>query len=263
MSTSPRTPIVSGNWKMHLTHFDAIRLVQQLSYALTKDDYAAVEVVVHPPFTSLRSVQTVLDADDIPMVLGAQHCHWETSGAFTGEVSPAMLAKLDVRYVIVGHSERRALFGQTDEDVARTARAIQAAGMLPIICVGETLDEREAGATEDRVGSQARAALQGMSAEQVGDLVLAYEPVWAIGTGRNATPDDASVVCGLLRGIVVELVGDEAAAAVRIQYGGSVKPSNAAELLSAPDVDGALVGGASLEADDFSRIVHAAAASHR
>jgi triosephosphate isomerase (TIM) len=258
-----RKPIVSGNWKMHLTHFDAIRLVQQLSYALTKDDYKAVEVAVHPPFTSLRSVQTVLDADDIPIVLGAQHCHWETSGAYTGEVSPAMLAKLDVRYVIVGHSERRALFGQTDEDVARTARAIQAAGMLPIICVGETLDEREAGATEDRVGSQARAALQGMSAEQVGDLVLAYEPVWAIGTGRNATPDDASAVCGLLRAIVGELVGDEAAAAVRIQYGGSVKPSNAAELLSAPDVDGALVGGASLEADDFSRIVHAAAASHR
>jgi triosephosphate isomerase len=258
MSTSARKPIVSGNWKMHLTHFDAIRLVQQLSYALTKDDYKAVEVVVHPPFTSVRSVQTVLDADDIPIVLGAQHCHWETSGAYTGEVSPPMLAKLDVRYVIVGHSERRALFGQTDEDVARTARAIQAAGMLPIICVGETLDEREAGATEDRVGSQARAALQGMSAEQVGDLVLAYEPVWAIGTGRNATPDDASAVCGLLRGIVGELVGDEAAAAVRIQYGGSVKPSNAAELLSAPDVDGALVGGASLEADDFARIVGAA-----
>lgn len=258
MTTSPRKPIVSGNWKMHLTHFDAIRLVQQLSYALTRDDHAAVEVVVHPPFTSLRSVQTVLDADDIPIVLGAQHCHWETSGAYTGEVSPAMLAKLDVRYVIVGHSERRALFGQTDEDVARTARAIQAAGMVPIICVGETLDEREAGATEERVGSQARAALEGMSAEQVGGLVLAYEPVWAIGTGRNATPDDASAVCGLLRGIVGELVGDEAAASVRIQYGGSVKPTNAAELLSAPDVDGALVGGASLEADDFSRIVRAA-----
>ena len=254
----PRRPLVSGNWKMHLTHFDAIRLVQQLSYALTKDDYAAVDVAVHPPFTALRSVQTVLDADDIPIGLGAQHCHWETSGAFTGEVSPAMLAKLDVRYVIVGHSERRALFGQTDEDVARTARAVQAAGMVPLVCVGETLEEREAGRTEERVTSQARAALEGMSAEQVGALVLAYEPVWAIGTGRNATAEDASSVCGVLRGLVGELAGADAAASVRIQYGGSVKPSNAAELLGAPDVDGALVGGASLEADDFGRIVRAA-----
>ena len=254
----PRRPLVSGNWKMHLTHFDAIRLVQQLSYALTKDDYAAVDVAVHPPFTALRSVQTVLDADDIPIGLGAQHCHWETSGAFTGEVSPAMLAKLDVRYVIVGHSERRALFGQTDEDVARTARAVKAAGMVPLVCVGETLEEREAGRTEERVTSQARAALEGMSAEEVGALVLAYEPVWAIGTGRNATAEDASSVCGVLRGLVGELAGADAAASVRIQYGGSVKPSNAAELLGAPDVDGALVGGASLEADDFGRIVRAA-----
>ena len=254
----PRRPLVSGNWKMHLTHFDAIRLVQQLSYALTKDDYAAVDVAVHPPFTALRSVQTVLDADDIPIGLGAQHCHWETSGAFTGEVSPAMLAKLDVRYVIVGHSERRALFGQTDEDVARTARAVQAAGMVPLVCVGETLEEREAGRTEERVTSQAKAALEGMSAEEVGALVLAYEPVWAIGTGRNATAEDASSVCGVLRGLVGELAGADAAASVRIQYGGSVKPSNAAELLGAPDVDGALVGGASLEADDFGRIVRAA-----
>ena len=254
----PRRSLVSGNWKMHLTHFDAIRLVQQLSYALTKDDYAAVDVAVHPPFTALRSVQTVLDADDIPIGLGAQHCHWESSGAFTGEVSPAMLAKLDVRYVIVGHSERRALFGQTDEDVARTARAVQAAGMVPLVCVGETLEEREAGRTEERVTSQARAALEGMSAEEVGALVLAYEPVWAIGTGRNATAEDASSVCGVLRGLVGELAGADAAASVRIQYGGSVKPSNAAELLGAPDVDGALVGGASLEADDFGRIVRAA-----
>jgi triosephosphate isomerase len=253
-----RKPIVSGNWKMNLTHFDAIRLVQQLSYALTKADFAAVEVAVHPPFTALRSVQTVLDADDIPMALGAQHCHWESAGAFTGEVSPAMLAKLDVRYVIVGHSERRALFGQTDEVVARTARAIQAAGMVPIVCVGETLEEREADRTEERVTSQARAALADMSPEQVGGLVLAYEPVWAIGTGRTATAEDASSVCGLLRALVGELAGDDAAAAVRIQYGGSVKPSNAAELLAAPDVDGALVGGASLDADDFARIARAA-----
>jgi len=257
--SAARTPLVSGNWKMHLTHFDAIRLVQQLSYALTRDDYAAVDVAVHPPFTALRSVQTVLDADDIPMALGAQHCHWESAGAYTGEVGAPMLAKLDVRYVIVGHSERRALFGQTDEVVHRTAGAIQAAGMVPLVCLGETLEEREAGRTEERVTSQARSALEGMAPEQVAELVLAYEPVWAIGTGRNATPEDASTVCGLLRSVVGDLAGGAAAAAVRIQYGGSVKPSNAAELLAAPDVDGALVGGASLEAEDFARIVRSAA----
>jgi triosephosphate isomerase (TIM) len=254
----PRRPLVSGNWKMHLPHFEAIRLVQQLSYALTKDDHAAVEVAVHPAFTSLRSVQTVLDADDIPIALGAQHCHWEAAGACTGEVSPPMLAKLDVRYVIVGHSERRAMFGQTDEEVNRTARAVQAAGMVPLVCVGETLEEREAGTTEDRVSSQTRRALEGMSPPQVAELVIAYEPVWAIGTGRNATPDDAAAVCGLVRSVVGEVAGADTAAAVRIQYGGSVKPTNAADLLTAGDVDGALVGGASLDAEDFSRIVRAA-----
>jgi triosephosphate isomerase len=256
MSTSPRKPLVSGNWKMHLTHFDAIRLVQQLSYALTKDDYKAVDVAVHPPFTALRSVQTVLDADDIPIVLGAQHCYWETSGAYTGEVSPAMLAKLDVHYVIVGHSERRALFGQTDEDVARTARAIQAAGMVPIVCVGETLEEREAGGTEDRVGTQARAALEGMRPEQVGGLVLAYEPVWAIGTGKTATPADASAMHAVVRGELRARL-HERATSVPVLYGGSVNRGNAATLLQAPHVDGLLVGGASLDADGWTSIAQA------
>jgi triosephosphate isomerase (TIM) len=200
-------------------------------------------------------VQTVLQADDIPIALGAQHCHWEDKGAFTGEVSPTMLAKLDVTYVIAGHSERRQLFGEDDEMVNRKVRAILAAGMTPILCCGETLEEREAGTTEERVTSQVEAGLAGLSAEQVGGMVIAYEPIWAIGTGRTATPDDAQAVCRTVREIVTRLSGGDAGAGVRVQYGGSVKPSNAAELMAQPDIDGALVGGASLDADDFARIV--------
>jgi triosephosphate isomerase len=210
---------------------------------------------VHPPFTDIRSIQTLLQSEDIPIALGAQHCHWEEKGAFTGEVSPSMLAKLDVTYVIVGHSERRELFGETDEMVNTKAKAILKAEMTPIVCVGETLDEREAGGTADKVSGQVRAGLAGLSAEQVAGLVVAYEPIWAIGTGRTATPDDAQETCGLVRTIVGEVSGADAAAAVRIQYGGSVKPGNAAELMAQPDIDGALVGGASLDADDFARII--------
>jgi triosephosphate isomerase (TIM) len=258
MPTRSRKPLVSGNWKMHHNHFEAIQTVQKLSYALRKDDYAAVDVSVHPPFTDLRSVQTVLEADDIPIALGAQHCHWEEKGAFTGEVSPAMLAKLNVRYVIAGHSERRQLFAETDDDVNRKVKAILQHGMTPILCVGETLEERESGATEERVSTQVRAGLAGVAADRVAGLVVAYEPIWAIGTGRNATPEDAQAVCQAIRGIVGEVAGADAGAAVRIQYGGSVKPSNAADLLGQPDIDGALVGGASLTADDFVPIVRAA-----
>jgi triosephosphate isomerase (TIM) len=251
----PRRPLISGNWKMHKNHFEAIQTVQKLSYALTKDDYEVVDVSVHPPFTDLRSVQTVLEADRIPIALGAQHCHWEDHGAFTGEVSPPMLAKLNVKLVIVGHSERRELFGEQDVHVNRKLRAILVAGMTPILCCGETLDEREAGTTEAKVSGQVLAGLDGVSAEQVAGLVIAYEPIWAIGTGRTATAEDAQAVCATIRTVVGEKFGEEAAAAVRIQYGGSVKPSNAAELMAQPDIDGALVGGASLEADDFARIV--------
>ena len=250
-----RKPIISGNWKMHLNHFEAIQLVQKLSYALTKDDYDAVDVTVHPPFTDLRSVQTVLDADRIPIVLGAQHCHWEEKGAFTGEVSPAMLAKLNVHYVVAGHSERRELFGETDEWVNKKVKAIIAHEMTPIMCVGETLAEREAGATEAKVEGQVRAGLDGVTSAQVAAMVVAYEPIWAIGTGRTATPDDAQQTCALVRAIVGETHGADAAAAVRVQYGGSVKATNAAELMAGPDVDGCLVGGASLHPDDFARIV--------
>jgi triosephosphate isomerase len=248
-------PLISGNWKMNLNHFEAIQVVQKLAYLLTKDDFEVVEVSVHPPFTDLRSVQTLIEADKLELVLGAQNCHWEEKGAFTGEVSPAFLAKLNVTYVIVGHSERRELFGETDETVNRKLRAVYAHGMTPILCVGETLDEREAGSTEAKALGQVRAGVQGLSAEQIGTLVIAYEPIWAIGTGRTATADDAQAVCGAIRAEVAALAGAEVAARTRIQYGGSVKASNAAELMAMPDIDGALVGGASLDPDEFARIV--------
>lgn len=255
--TTSRKALISGNWKMHHTHLDAIRVVQKLSYALKDTDYERVDVSVHPTFTSLRAIQTLLDADNIPIALGAQNCHWEEKGAFTGEVSPVMLAKLDVRYVIVGHSERRELFFESDEWVNKKVKSVMAHGMTPIMCVGETLHEREAGATEEKVSTQVRAGLDGVPAEQVAALVIAYEPIWAIGTGRNATPEDAQSTIATIRGVVTNAFGGEAGAAVRIQYGGSVKPSNAAELLGQPDIDGALVGGASLEADDFAAVVQA------
>ncbi len=250
-----RRPLISGNWKMHHNHFEAIQTVQKLGYALTKDDVESVDVSVHPPFTDLRSVQTVVEADKIPVAVGAQHCHFEAKGAFTGEVSPAMLAKLNVAYVIVGHSERREVFGEDDELVNKKVRAILAAEMTPILCVGETLDEREAGATGAKVEGQVTAGLAGVSAEAVAGLVVAYEPIWAIGTGRTATAADAQAVCAHVRSVVAGPPGPDAAASVRIQYGGSVKPNNAPELMAQPDVDGALVGGASLDADDFARIV--------
>ncbi|HEV2766909.1 MAG TPA: triose-phosphate isomerase [Acidimicrobiales bacterium] len=250
-----RKPLISGNWKMNHNHFEAIQTVQKLSYQLTRDDYDAVDVSIHPPFTNLRSVQTVLEADDIPVALGAQHCHWEDKGAFTGEISPPMLAKLNVRYVIAGHSERRDLFAETDEMVNRKVRAILAAGMTPIMCVGEHLEEREDGTAEQRVSSQVEAGLADVSAEQVAGMVIAYEPIWAIGTGRTATPEDAQAMSATIREVVRRSKGGDSAGSVRIQYGGSVKPTNAGELMGQPDIDGALVGGASLDPDDFSRLV--------
>jgi triosephosphate isomerase len=255
MAKPTRTPLISGNWKMHHNHFEAIQTIQKLAYLLNKEDLEAVDVSVHPPFTDLRSVQTVLEADKVEVALGAQNCHWEEKGAFTGEVSPAFLAKLNVSYVIVGHSERRELFGETDEWVNRKAKAVLQWGMTPIVCCGETLEEREAGSTDAKVAGQVRAGLEGIPAEQVAGLVVAYEPIWAIGTGRTASSDDAQSVCKLVRATVAEVAGAEAAAAVRIQYGGSVKPSNAPELMAQPDIDGALVGGASLVAEDFTGIV--------
>ncbi|HLI53997.1 MAG TPA: triose-phosphate isomerase [Acidimicrobiales bacterium] len=250
-----RKPLVSGNWKMNLTHLEAINVVQKLNYALDPSDPAHVDVSIHPPFTALRSVQTVLDADDMPMALGAQDVYWEASGAYTGEISAQMLAKLNVSYVIVGHSERRQLFGETDEAVARKAAAVFAAGMTPIVCVGETLAEREDGRTSERVLGQLRAALGPLDAAQAGRLVVAYEPVWAIGTGRNASPEDAEEVCGAIRSTVGSERGAGPADSLRVQYGGSVKADNIAGFMSQPDIDGALVGGASLDPVEFARIV--------
>jgi triosephosphate isomerase (TIM) len=250
-----RKPLISGNWKMHYNHLEAIQVTQKLSYLLRAADYDAVDVSVHPPFTALRSVQVVLESDKIPIALGAQDCHWENSGALTGEVSPPMLAKLNASYVIVGHSERRELFGETEQDVNRKVKAVLAHGMTPIMCVGETLDEREAGGTDAKVTGQVEAGLAGVSREQVGALVIAYEPIWAIGTGRTATPSDAQATIATVRAKVQAVHGEQAAASVRIQYGGSVKAANAAELMAEADIDGALVGGASLDPDEFARIV--------
>ena len=259
MTAASRRPVISGNWKMHLNHFEALQLVQKLSYNLTDADFDVADVTVHPPFTDIRTVQTTIDSDRMKVQLGAQSCHWAEKGAFTGEVSPAMLAKLNVEWVIVGHSERRQLFGETDELVAKKLHAVLDHGMRPIVCVGETLEERERGATDAKVEGQVRFALSGCSPEVAGGLVFAYEPIWAIGTGRTATPQDAQSTCGLVRRVVEEAAGPEAAGTVRVQYGGSVKAANAPELLSQPDVDGLLVGGASLDPDEFASIV---AASH-
>ena len=250
-----RKPLISGNWKMHLDHFEAVRLVQHLAARLGPEDYEAVDVSVHPPFTALRSVQVLLGTERIPIALGAQHSHWEPSGAYTGEITAPMLAKLDVRYVIVGHSERREMFGELDEMANAKVLAVEAAGMTPILCVGETLAEREAGETEAKVVRQVRHGLRDVAPGGVGRVVVAYEPIWAIGTGHSATPDDAQAVCALIRSVVAELGGDAAAAQVRVQYGGSVKAANVAELMAQPDVDGALVGGASLDPEEFARIV--------
>jgi triosephosphate isomerase len=254
--TSPaRLPIIAGNWKMHHDHLVALQTVQKLSYRLEKSDYEECEVVVCAPFTDLRTLQTVIDSDKLLIRLGAQNCHWEDQGAFTGEVSPVMLAKLNVQFVIVGHSERRQLFGETDEMVNRKLKAVVEHGMTPIVCVGETLEEREASATTDRVASQTRAAFEGVKGAVAAGCVVAYEPIWAIGTGRHATPGDANDTIEVIRGTLQDLYGPPTASATRIQYGGSVKPGNIAELMAMPEIDGALVGGASLDPDEFARIV--------
>jgi len=250
-----RQPVIAANWKMHHDHLVAIQVVQKLSYRLEESDYAACDVVICPPFTDLRTLQTLIEADRLKLRLGAQNCHWEDQGAFTGEISPPMLAKLQVHYVILGHSERRQLFGETDESVNRKLKAVQKHGMTPIVCVGETLEEREAGATAARVITQTNGAFAGVKAADAATCIMAYEPIWAIGTGHNATPEDADETIAVIRGALRELYGTDTAEAVRIQYGGSVKAGNAAALMAMPEIDGALVGGASLDPDEFARIV--------
>ena len=249
-----RKDLIAGNWKMHATHLDTIQMVQKLSYRLDPGDYGRVDVVVAPPFTALRSAQTVIETDHLLIQLGAQNCHWEGQGAYTGEVAPGMLAKLSVSHVILGHSERRQLFGEVDADINRKVKAVLAHEMTPILCVGETDAEHEEGLTQERVGAQVRLGLQGLSAEQVASMVVAYEPIWAIGTGKTADADAAGEVAAFIRSTIAES-WDAAAESVRILYGGSVKPGNIAGFMAKRDVDGALVGGASLDPDTFASVI--------
>ena len=257
-----RKPIIAGNWKMHKNHLEAIALVQKLHYLLKEEHHEAVDVVVCPPFTALRAVQTLIEGENSKIQLGAQNCHWDSEGAQTGEIAPPMLSRLKCSYVIVGHSERRGKFWtesgtppfqESDDIVNRKAKAVFANSMTPIVCVGETLDEREADRTEEVLAEQLRGSLAGLSADQLTSLVVAYEPVWAIGTGKTASPADADAVCGFVRSQMKELGAN--ADEVRIQYGGSVKPGNIKDLMAESNIDGALVGGASLDPEDFALIV--------
>ena len=246
-----RKPIIAGNWKMHNTGAQGVALVEELG-KLTMDA-KNVDIVVCPTFTTLTAVANALAGTNIH--LGAQNMHWEKKGAFTGEITAEMLTDVCCEYVLVGHSERRQYFAETDETVNKKVKAALAAQLVPIMCVGESLEVREAGTTEMLVGAQVRAGLEGLTKEQVGTVVIAYEPIWAIGTGRTATSDQANDVCTFIRHTVAELFGTETANKTRIQYGGSVKADNIAELMGKSDIDGALVGGAALDAVGFSKIV--------
>ena len=250
-----RQPLMAGNWKMNLNHLEALALVQKLAFTLKDADYEAVDVVVLPPFTDIRSVQTLVAGDKLKIGYGAQDVSAHVGGAYTGEISGAMLAKLGCAYVAVGHSERRQYHAEGDEVVNAKTKAALANEIIPIVCVGEGLDVRKAGEQVPYTLGQLDGALKGLSAEQVASLVVAYEPVWAIGTGEVATPADAQEVCAAIRGRLAERYGDEVAAQVRVLYGGSVKASNVSGIMAQPDVDGALVGGASLQVEEFAGIV--------
>jgi triosephosphate isomerase len=255
-----RKPLIAGNWKMNLTHLEAIALVQKLAFSLDEDLFARTEVAVLPPFISLRSVQTLIDGDNLLIEYGAQDLSPHDSGAYTGDIGGPMLAKLGCRFVVVGHSERRQHHGEDDALVNAKVQAALRNGLVPILCVGETVEVRESGDHLAHTLAQLDAGLAKVAAEPA-SLVLAYEPIWAIGTGKVATPQDAQEVCAALRARLGELYGSEVADGVRVLYGGSVKAGNAADILAQPDVDGALVGGASLDAEDFSGICRAAAAA--
>jgi triosephosphate isomerase len=252
---SDRKPLMAGNWKMNLNHFEAIALVQKLAFGLNEQDLDAVDVAVLPPFTDIRSVQTLIEGDHYDIAYGAQDISVHASGAYTGEISGAMLAKLGCTYVAVGHSERRQYHAEDDSLVAAKASAAIAHDLVPIVCVGEGLEIRRSGEHVPYVVNQVRGSLEGLTAEQVGGLVIAYEPVWAIGTGEVATGQDAQQVCGAIRADLAERHGPASADSVRILYGGSVKTTNVAGIMSQADVDGCLVGGASLDADEFIGIV--------
>lgn len=252
---STRTPLMAGNWKMNLNHLEAIAHVQKLAFALADKDYDAVEVAVLPPFTDLRSVQTLVDGDKLKIKYGAQDISAHDSGAYTGEISGPMLAKLKCTYVAIGHSERRQYHHETDEIVNAKIKAAYKNGLTPILCVGEEESVREEGRHVAYTLAQVDGALKEIPAEQAESIVIAYEPVWAIGTGKVCGADDAQEVCGAIRGKLAELYSQELADAVRIQYGGSVKSGNVAEIMAKPDIDGALIGGAALDADEFVKIV--------
>ncbi|OQA24333.1 MAG: Bifunctional PGK [Verrucomicrobia bacterium ADurb.Bin345] len=249
-----RKPIVAGNWKLNKTVAEAVNLIEAIKEKAA--DIQGVDIVVCPPFTALQAAKAALAGSSVD--LGAQNMHWEKSGAFTGEVSAEMLREVGCHYVILGHSERRQYFKETDEQVNRKAKAALAGGLRPIVCVGELLEERESGRTEAVVSAQVRGSLAGLSASDLLKTVVAYEPVWAIGTGRTATPAQAQEVHALIRSLLKELADEHVAQSVRIQYGGSVKPSNAKELFGQKDIDGGLIGGASLEAGSFLDIVRGA-----
>lgn len=249
-----RTPLIAGNWKMYKTPREAVSFIRELKTAVA--DVEGVEILLCPAFPAL--VPAAEAAQGSPVKIGAQDMYWEREGAFTGQVSAAMLRDAGCDYVIIGHSERRQYFGETDEAVARKVRAALDAGLTPIVCVGETIDQRRADQTAAVIERQVRGGLEGLRAREVAGLVVAYEPVWAIGTGLTASPEDAQQVNALIRAFVARLYDAGTAAAVRIQYGGSVKPANAASLMGQPDIDGALVGGASLKTEDFAGIIKAA-----
>ena len=252
-----RVPLIAGNWKMNKTHLEAMHLVQQLGHELADHDFRKVEVAVCPPFTALRTIQTLIDSDRYEFQLGAQNMYIEKEGAFTGEVSPPMLAALQVKYVILGHSERREYFHESDEVVNAKVRAAFANELTPIMCCGETDDEREAGGTNAKVERQVREGFKNVKPDQAKSAVVAYEPIWAIGTGKTATPEDAQDTCALVRRVLADVFDQGVADEVRVLYGGSMKAGNAASLTAQADIDGGLVGGASLDGGEFAALVKA------
>ena len=251
---SGRKPLVAGNWKMHNNHFQAIALTQKLAFSLTGKDFDAVDVAVLPPFTALRSVQTLIEGDKLRLYYGAQDISPHDEGAYTGDVSGSMLAKLGCHYVLAGHSERRKYHGEDNALVNAKLKAALRSAITPVLCIGEPLEVRQAGDHIPYTLAQLDGGLAGLKDEQVGGMVMAYEPVWAIGTGEVATPEDAQEVCAAIRARVSAVHGDGVAAGARILYGGSVKPDNMAAIMAQPDIDGGLVGGASLDAGEFVRI---------
>lgn len=249
-----RKPFIAGNWKMNLTHMEAIQFIQDLGYEFKNKNN--IDICICPPFTALRSVKNIIDTDRLLFKIGAQNMHWEETGAFTGEISPLMLSAMGMDYVIIGHSERREYFSETNEMVNKKVKSAFMHDLKPIMCVGESLAIRESGKAGEFVLGQVTECLKDIDVKNVFDLTIAYEPIWAIGTGKNATSGDANDMCSAIRSKIADLYNNSTAELVRIQYGGSVKPSNITELMSMPDIDGALVGGASIKVEDFAAIIN-------